>query len=92
MEEGHNDATSQSAAQALTGHSLVVTTEPTGELKLVKQEVGRARWWSPSKDVVQTPNDRHLEGEIHLNPSLPPNCDFQSFQIEVSSSACFVLC
>ena len=54
------------------------------EMKLVKHEVGRAQWWPRSKGVVQGPNVRHLEGEIHLSHYLQPTCDFLYFQIEVS--------
>ena len=61
------------------------TTAPTGELKLVKHEVGRAQWWMPLKDVAQSPNVRHLEGEIHLSQNLQPSCDLRFFQIEVRS-------
>jgi hypothetical protein len=42
------------------------------------------------KDVVQGPNVRHLEGEIHLSPDLQPSCDFQLFQIEVLTSYFFI--
>ncbi len=56
---------------------------PTSDMKLVTDEVGRANWWTPPKNVVQVPNARHLEGEIHLSPDLQPSCDFQSFRIEV---------
>jgi hypothetical protein len=55
----------------------------TSDMKLVTHEVGLANWWIPSKDVVQGPNTRLLEGEIHLSPDLQPSCDFQSFRIEV---------
>lgn len=57
----------------------------TGELTLVSHEVGRAHWWLPAKSAGQSPNVRNLEGEIHLSSSLPPSCDFQFFQVEVSS-------
>lgn len=53
-------------------------------MKLVKHDVGRARWWPRPKGVVQAPNVRHLEGEIHLNNYLQPSCDFLYFQVEVS--------
>jgi hypothetical protein len=60
---------------------------PISDMKLVTHEVGRAKWWIPSKDAVQGPNVRHLEGEIHLSPDLQPSCDFQFFQIEVLTSS-----
>ena len=59
--------------------------------KWVSHEVGRAHWWLPSKDAHQTANVRHLEGEIHLSPSLHPNCDIPLFQIEVHSFRLFLL-
>jgi len=59
---------------------------PTSDVNLVTHEVGRANWWTPPKNIVQGPNVRHLEGEIHLNPDLQPSCDFQSFRIEVLSA------
>src|SRR5260221_12834838 len=68
-----------------TNTSWAYIMVPTSDLKLVTHEVGRASWWTPSKDVVQGPNARHLEGEIHLSPDLQPSCDFQSFRIEVST-------
>jgi len=60
-------------------------TVPTGEMKLVQHEVGRAQWWIPMKGVAQGPNVRHLEGEIHLGHYLQPSCDFRIFQVEVRS-------
>jgi hypothetical protein len=63
---------------------------PTSDMNLVTHEVGRAKWWSPSKNVIQGPNAKHLEGEIHLSPDLQPSCDFQSFRIEVSSFCIFL--
>jgi hypothetical protein len=62
-----------------------LTTVPTGKMKVTNHEVGRAHWWLPSKDVVQSRNVRHLEGEIHLSPSLQPSCDLKHFQVEVRS-------
>jgi len=61
---------------------------PTSDVNLVTHEVGRANWWAPPKNIIQGPNVRHLEGEIHLSPDLQPSCDFQSFRIEVSA-LCF---
>ena len=56
---------------------------PASDMNLVTHEVGRANWWIPSKEVAQSPNVRHFEGEIHLSPELQPSCDFQHFRIEV---------
>jgi hypothetical protein len=56
---------------------------PSSDMKLVAHEVGSTKWWSPSKEVVQGPNVKYLEGEIHLSPDLQPSCDFQLFQVEV---------
>ena len=56
---------------------------PTGKMTSVSHVVGRAQWWVPSESVVQHPNVRRLEGEIHLSQSLPPSCDFRSFRVQV---------
>ena len=68
-----------------TGVFSVVISVSTGELTSIIHEVGRAVWWVPSKSVVQRPNVRHLEGEIHLSESLPPTCDFRLFRVQVRS-------
>jgi len=77
-----------SGVSETTNTSWAYIMVPTSEMKLVTHEVGRANWWTPSKDVVQGPNVKHLEGEIHLSPDLQPSCDFQSFRIE-ASTLCF---
>ena len=64
---------------------------PTSDMKLITDEVGRANWWTPPKNIVQGPNAKHLEGEIHLSPDLQPSCDFQSFRIEVRTFCFFFL-
>ena len=56
-----------------------------GQSTSVYHEVGCARWWVPSERVIQLPNVRHLEGEIHLSQSLHPSCDFRFFRVQVSS-------
>ena len=58
---------------------------PTGQMTSVYHEVGRAQWWVPPESVIQHPNVRHLEGEIHLSQSLHPTCDFRFFQVQVCS-------
>jgi hypothetical protein len=68
------------------GMSPGITTVPTStETKSVNHRVGRAQWWVPSKDVIQSPNVRYLEGEIHLSATLPPSCDLETFRVEVRS-------
>jgi len=67
---------------SLATHAKMVLAA-CGEMTLVSHEVGRAHWWLPSKDVSQSLNLKHLEGEIHLSPSLYPSCEFQFLQIEV---------
>ena len=63
----------------------VMISVSTGEMTSINHEVGRAQWWVPSKGVLQRPNVRHLEGEIHLSRSLPPNCDSRLFRVQVRS-------
>jgi len=78
--------TPDASLSALVGNTTwAYIMVPTSEMKLVTHEIGRANWWAPSKNVIQSPNAKHLEGEIHLSPDLQPSCDFQSFRIEVST-------
>jgi hypothetical protein len=67
------------------GRSPGFATAPSStETKAVDHhKVGRAQWWIPSKDVIQSPNVRHLEGEIHLSTTLQPSCDLDTFRVEV---------
>ena len=69
--------------EPFTGAHVGPANVSTGKMTSVKHEVGRAQWWIPSESVVQHPNVRHLEGEIHLSQSLPPTCDSQFFRVQV---------
>ncbi|KDR84281.1 hypothetical protein GALMADRAFT_237009 [Galerina marginata CBS 339.88] len=55
-------------------------------LKTVVNEISFGVWWMPSKEVMEKPNLRHLQGEIHLPSDMKPSYTMPSFRIEVCLS------
>ena len=55
-----------------------------GDLRSDIHEVGVGTWWIPPKNVLQEPNLRRMQGEIHLDADLQPSCASKFFSIEVS--------
>ncbi|KAF9040707.1 hypothetical protein BJ165DRAFT_318000 [Panaeolus papilionaceus] len=45
-------------------------------------EISRAIWWKPPKDIEQHPLCRYLAGEIHLSPALLPSSPCEFFRSE----------
>ncbi|PPQ69886.1 hypothetical protein CVT26_014149 [Gymnopilus dilepis] len=53
-----------------------------GDLRSDIHEAGVGTWWIPPKNVLQEPNLRRMQGEIHLDADLQPSCASKFFSIE----------
>jgi hypothetical protein len=70
------------ADRALNYHNPNVTRNED------ERAVGKAVWWLARNVAAQTPGQKWLEGEIHLQKDLQSSCGFIPFTIEVST--CFL--